>query len=369
MERIKHILKGRVVPFAAAAAAAVSAFFTPPSAAYLGYIDFRVLALLFCLMLVVAGFQKTGFFDALALRVTSGVKSARTLRLGLVLLTFFSSMLITNDVALIAFVPFSISVLALSEQNKNIISVVVLQTVAANLGSMLTPVGNPQNLYLFSFYNIGAAEFFKLMAPPVALALFLIVPLALFGGGGRLSARYGENIKVDRPRFFLYALCFFICLLAVFRVADYRAALAVTAAVFLFSDKGLFKKVDYGLLATFLFFFIFTGNISSLAPVRAFLGALTEKSGLFTSAAVSQVISNVPAAVLLSGFTENYRELLLGTNIGGLGTLVASLASLISYKLYAKSEGARPAVYLAVFTAVNLGLLALLLAAAAYYWA
>ena len=334
--------------------ALASVALNPPSAAYLNYIDWRVLSLLFSLMAVVAGLQECGVFAVLAQRLLSGERRMHFVTLVLVLLPFFVSMLVTNDVALITFVPFAVLVLGLIGRTERLIYIVVLQTIAANLGSMATPVGNPQNLYLYANYELTAGQFFSVMLPLslVSLAGLSVAALCVKPEGIRVS--FAAKAEIQAPaRLGLMAGLFVLCLLSVFRVLPYPALLAVVLAAMLIFDRPLFRKVDYGLLATFFCFFLFAGNVGACPPIHDAIAAAMEGRTALTAGLASQVISNVPAAVLLSGFTADWRGLLIGTNVGGLGTPIASLASLISLKGYLKSPGARPGRYLLVFTAAN----------------
>ena len=350
----------------AAVCAVASMGLNPPSAAYLNYIDWRVLALLFCLMAVVAGFQQCGVFGVLAQRLLAGERRMRFVTLTLVLLPFFASMLVTNDVALITFVPFAILVLGLIGRTERLIYVVVLQTIGANLGSMATPVGNPQNLFLYADYELTAGAFFSLMLPLTLISLVGLVVAALCVKPEGIRVTFAERVEIRSPgRMGLMALLFVLCLLSVFRVLPWLALLAIVVSGMVIFDRPLFKQVDYGLLATFFCFFLFAGNIGACAPVREGLTQVMAQNTALTSGVASQVISNVPAAVLLSGFTDDWRGLLLGTNIGGLGTPIASLASLISLKAYLKAPGARAGRYLLVFTLAN-GIALLILAGSAF---
>lgn len=306
-------------------------------------------------MAVVKGFQKIGIFEVVSQKFVSGASNTRGLCLSLILLCFFSSMLITNDVALITFVPFSILVLELTGQTEHLITVTALQTIAANLGSMLTPVGNPQNLYLYTFYSMGIPEFMKITLPISAVSLILIIISALFIRGNNINVEFKEKMKISsKNRLFLSIFLFAMCLLSVFHILNHFILLAIVIAGIFISDKKIFKELDYGLLATFVCFFIFVGNLSQISAVKSALSSLISGNELIWSIILSQFISNVPAAVLLSGFTSNGKTLLLGTNIGGLGSLVASLASLISYKLYIKEPSAKPGKYLLIFTILNI---------------
>ena len=350
----------------AAVCAAASMALNPPSAAYLNYIDWRVLTLLFCLMAVVAGLQECGVFAVLAQRLLAGERRMRFVTLALVLLPFFVSMLVTNDVALITFVPFAVLVLGLIGRMERLIYVVVLQTIAANLGSMATPVGNPQNLYIYANYELSAGQFFSAMLPLTLVSLVGLTVACLCVKPEGIRVTFAEKAEIRSPgHLILMILLFVLCLLSVFRVLPYPALLPVVLAGMLIFERSLFHKVDYGLLATFFCFFLFAGNVGACGPVREVLTRIMEQNTALASGVSSQIISNVPAAVLLSGFTTDWHGLLLGTNIGGLGTPIASLASLISLKAYLKSPGARLGRYLLVFTVANVVALAVLVGSVA----
>ena len=360
MSTIRTFIKREPVLLIAALAALVSCFFVPPDAAYIDYLDLRTLALLYCLMAVVAGLRQAGLFSQLAHVVCEKAANVRMIGLLLVLLSFFSAMLITNDVALLTFVPFAVVVLGMADRKKELILIVVLQTAAANLGSMLTPVGNPQNLYLYSRYDLGLGDFFRITFPVWLLSLLLVSAACFLLPGGKLETFLGERPGVDRRGLWLYLSLFAVCILTVLRVIDWSIMLAAVAAVLLIFDRKTLLKADFMLLLTFVAFFIFAGNLARIEAVSRWLRGLMSGREYLVSLLTSQIISNVPAALLLSGFTDNAQALLLGVNVGGLGTPIASLASLISLKLYAHSEHAHPGRYLLVFTLVNLLLLALL---------
>ncbi len=345
-----------MVFLAAALLALVSMFFVRPSAAYIDYIDFRVLALLFCLMMIVAGLTKIGLFECLGRSLLKRAADTRKLSLILVLLCFFSSMLITNDVALITFVPFAVMIYSMAGQQKHLIPVVVMQTIAANLGSMMTPIGNPQNLYLYSQFSLSGTEFIRIMGLPTLFSLALIVLVLMLGKKTPIRVELEDSTaeqKLPRKQLLIYSALFLLCLATVLHLIPYWIVLLIVAAVVAVVDWRLFAKVDYFLLLTFVGFFVFIGNMGNIPAVRQFLEQIIFGRELITGILASQCISNVPAAILLSGFTQNYHPLLLGVNIGGLGTLIASLASLISYKFYAASEGASKGTYMVYFTGMN----------------
>lgn len=364
-QKTAAFFKQETVLCIAALLAVISMFFVPPGPAYIDYIDFRVLALLFCLMLVVAGLQDIGAFKSLGVKLLSGVKSTRQLCLILVLLCFFTSMFITNDVALITFVPFAVMMLETADQTRLMIPVTALQTIAANLGSMLTPIGNPQNLYLYTAFSIPILDFLSDMLPLTLLAFIMLIAFTFLQKNSFLSVTSpGDLEPVPARKLLTYLALFAVCLCCVVRVLPWQAMLALLIAAVFLIDKKLFKKADYLLLLTFVCFFVFIGNMKQLPAVSSLLRSLLKGNELLFGIAASQVISNVPAAILLSGFTENVRALLYGVNVGGLGTLIASLASVISYRAYGASKGASKGAYLKTFTLYNIIFLAILTAAA-----
>lgn len=372
MNRIFAFFKKETVLCVSFILAAASMFIVPPDGNYWGYIDFRTLAILFCLMSVMAGLQKIGVFDWVAKKLLGHVKSGHSLVLTLVLLCFFSSMFITNDVALITFVPFTFIVLNMlgdGQKDRLLLPVVVLQTIAANLGSMLTPLGNPQNLYLYGKAGLSIYEFLMLMLPYTLLSLVLLVVWSIIQGRvcpqipklGEATAQQGlsHGKKAVYP-LVVYLMLFLLCLLTVGRILPWQAAFFAVLIMVFAVDRQVFVKVDYSLLFTFICFFIFIGNVGRIPAFRDFLQGMIAGREVYTAVIVSQVISNVPAALLLSGFTENFAGLIIGTNLGGLGTLIASMASLISYKYVAKEASGRKSKYILLFTAGNIFFLALL---------
>lgn len=343
--------------------AVASMLFVRPDAGYVEYVDLRVLALLFGLMLLVKGFQSIGLFDLLIGKAFGGVKTARRLTQLLVLMCFFTSMLITNDVALITFVPFGLMALSLCGQEKRAIPVVVLETIAANLGSMATPIGNPQNLYLYSVSGMGLGEFFSAVLPVAAVSLVLLMLATLVVPAEPIRMRLEQkNARMPRAELAAYVVLFAVNLLVVFRVLHWAVALVATIlGVIVLRRPKLLAQVDYALLLTFIGFFVFVGNLGRIEMISSWLATMLAGRELLVSALLSQVLSNVPAAILLSGFTEKLHLLLIGVNVGGLGTLIASMASLISYKIYAAQPGAEKTKYMLTFTVWNvIGLVVLL---------
>lgn len=363
--RIKAFIQKETVLCIAALCAAATMLLVPPDKEYWGYIDFRVLCLLLCLMGVVAGFKSVGAFRWLTDQLLRRIRSGRVLGVTLVLLPFFSSMLVTNDVALLVFIPFTLGLLAQLDCEKAVIPVAVLQTVAANLGSMATPVGNPQNLYLYAAYELGAGEFFSVVLPLTDISLLVLTAVSAPILPGTLPKQETGTAQLGSIRKLLaYAALFVLCLLTVFRIVPYPAATVAVVACLMILDRSLIREIDFMLLATFVCFFIVSENLGRIDAVSGFLQELLRRSTLLTAVGASQVISNVPAAVLLAGFTDQWQEMLAGVNIGGLGTPIASLASLITLKLYLRWPGAKIGRFLTVFIAANLVGLAILLPAA-----
>lgn len=390
LNKLVDFVKKEAVLCVALVLAVLSAILVPPGREYLDYIDFRTLAVLLCLMAVMAGLQGLGIFQKIARFLLSKVKSYRAVMLVLVLLCFFFSMVITNDVALITFVPFTFTVLGMLGQQareRYIIPVVVLQTAAANLGSMLTPIGNPQNLYLYGQAGISVGRFLWLMLPYTVVSLVVIVIwcLCLKGPKGELTLDFVEadraqaedmqdrntqgrqgafgqskGHKSTSAQLYIYLALFIVCLLAVAHILPYQVMLVIVLLVILVMDVKVLGRVDYSLLLTFVGFFIFIGNMGRIPAFSTFLRDVIVGNEVYTAILSSQVISNVPAALLLSGFTTDYGALIVGTNLGGLGTLIASMASLISYKYIAGDSNCNKGKYFIYFTLVNICILTIL---------
>lgn len=369
--KIVDFVKKEAVLCISALLAFITVFFVPPDAEYIGYINFRVLGLLFSLMAVVSGLRGLYVFDRTAAALAKKCGSMRSLVLVLTSLCFFSSMLITNDVALITFVPLAINVLAITGGENYIIYTVVLQTVAANMGSMLTPMGNPQNLYLVDFYSMSMGEFFSAALPVCALSGIILLLLHIPIEPKRIEPKIENSFgAVNKRLLHMYVLLGMLAFAAVFNIVSdklYIVLTAVTLVCVMLFDRAALKKVDWFLLLTFVMFFIFVGNAARIEQVRCFIGSLARGREILAGALSSQVISNVPAAVMLSSFTDNGRGLMLGVDIGGLGTPVASLASLISYRLYAAAPKARRGRYMLVFLGINFALLAVLLSVCIFF--
>lgn len=364
MKSIVNFFKKEAVLCISGVLAVISCFIVPPSEAYAGYIDLRVLILLFCLMLVVAGIRQTGAFTVICEALLKKFRSIKAIGLVLVLLSFFMSMLLTNDVTLVTIVPFTLLMfdkIAGEKKARAEIVLLVLETAAANLGSMLTPMGNPQNLYLYSKFDLSISEFFGIIFPYSALSLILLTG-SVFVFLPKLSTEKPEGSSKIQGRIkpILFVLLFAANMLTILRILDDKILLAIVVAAVLIADRKLFLQADYSLLLTFVFFFIFVGNLGSIPALSESLQRILQGNEVWISVALSQVISNVPAAILLSGLSDNVNGLLIGTNLGGLGTLIASMASLITYKFYAGAKGSSPKKYILVFTAFNVCCLAAL---------
>ena len=354
MTRIKNFIKNEIVLILSFVLAVISAFFVTPNMGYFEYIDFRTLGLLFCLMAVMSGLNSMGVFKFIAEKLLSKVKSISGLSLILGLLCFFSSMVITNDVALITFMPFTITALKLSGKTDKLIWIITIETVAANLGSMLTPIGNPQNLYLFSAFNMSLGDFIVTILPYALLSFILVIISCFVVGKGEINSNSQENkYNFSKIHIFVFISLFILSLLTVFRVIPYIITVVITIIVLLLADRKTILKVDYSLLFTFVCLFIFIGNLGEIKPISDFLKNIVNGNEVIVGVVSSQVFSNVPAAILLSKFTENARDLLIGVNLGGLGTLIASMASLISFKFVAK-EKVNMGKYILTFTIVNI---------------
>ena len=361
MKEIVKFIKSEMIFVVSIILAVVSAFFVTPNKEYVEYIDFKVLAILFCMMLVVEGLSRTGFFFMLMKNMLKITKDIRSLIFVLVAITFFSSMFITNDVALITFVPYSIMVLRKVKMEKYLIYVISLLTIAANLGSMVLPMGNPHNLYLYSVSDMSMMDFMKVILPYTVLSFVLLAVASFVIKGHKVVLNEENNTMLDKKKFALILVEFIICILVVVKVVPYQIALVVICAMVFILDKSIFKKADYILLVTFVMFFIFVGNVKNISVISDVLSGITKGNELIVSVLASQVISNVPASILLAGFTNNMKELIIGLNFGGLGTLIASMANLISYKIYAREDDAKTGKYIMVFSGICILFLACLI--------
>ena len=354
MHRASSFLRQNVVMLVALAAAVVTCFIVPPDKAYLDYFDIKTLTCLFCVLAVVCALKNIQFFYILAKKIVQCFRNARMAILALVYITFIGSMLIANDMALLTFLPLGYLVLSSTGKQKYMAFTFVIQNIAANLGGMLTPFGNPQNLYLYTKFAIPTGEFMQIMLLPFVVSVVLITVCCLFFVKPEPLEVADEKVRLPFWRTALYLALFVLAIAIVFRSIPYWIGLIIIPAVLIFVDRNALKMVDYPLLLTFVFFFVFAGNMARIELVRGIFSGLLEKSTLLFSILSCQFISNVPSAILLSQFTDNYRELLLGVNIGGVGSLIASLASLITFREYTSHNPGKTGYYMRVFTLLNL---------------
>ncbi len=361
MEKLKNFAKENIVVLIAAAAAIITSFIVPPDAEYLGYFDFKTLTCLFCVLAVVCALRNIRFFYTMAKAIVRRFKTTKSAILALVYITFIGSMLIANDMALLTFLPLGYFVLHTTGKEKYLAFTFIMQNIAANLGGMLTPFGNPQNLYLYSKFKIPDLEFVSIMFLPFIIAIVLITACCLIFVKSEPLVIEEKAASLPKARTAIYLVLFAFSILIVFQGIPYWWGLIIIPLAILLLDRLALAQVDYGLLLTFVFFFIFSGNMSRIEAVRDFFSYLLEQNTLVFSALSCQVISNVPSAILLSQFTENYRELLLGVNIGGAGTLIASLASLITFKEYTKQDPKHTLGYIVKFSAYNFAFLIILI--------
>ena len=350
---IASFIKSNAVLCIAFLVAAITTVIVPPDAQYIEYFDFRTLTCLFCTLAVICALKNIKFFTILAEKIVAFTGNMRTSAIALIYITFIGSMLIANDMALLTFLPLGYFVLHCTSNEKHMAKLFVLQNISANLGGMLTPFGNPQNLYLYSYFNIPTGEFMGIMAIPFAVSVALITLSCLLFPKTELSLNARTNGTIIRKKTAYYLFFFVLSILIVFRVIPYYIGLPVILLAILYADRSALKKVDYALLFTFVFFFIFAGNMARIPAVNELMNVLLEKNTLLFSTLSCQFISNVPSAVLLSHFTTDYKSLLLGVNIGGTGTLIASLASLITFKSYLSYNKGAAKHFIAVFSAFN----------------
>ena len=359
-KKFLYFIKSNAVMCIAFLAAVITSFIIPIDKEYLDYFDYKTLTCLFCVLAVVCALKNINFFYILARKVVQLFKTARISILVLVYITFIGSMLIANDMALLTFLPLGYFVLTTTGKEKYMAFTFIMQNIAANLGGMLTPFGNPQNLYLYSKYNIPNLEFMQIMAPPFILSVILITICCIVFVKSEPLELKDEKIELNPKRTVLYLILFAFSIAIVFRGIPYWIGLIVIPAVLIFADRNALKMVDYGLLFTFVFFFIFAGNMARIDAVRNLFSVLLNKSTLLFSVLSCQVISNVPSAILLSQFTQNYSELLVGVNIGGVGTLISSLASLITFREYVKHNPGKTGYYIGMFSLFNFSFLIIL---------
>ena len=362
VDKFLHFLSKNTVMVVALSAALITCLIIPIDQEYIGYFDIKTLTCLFCVLAVVCALKNISFFYILAQKIVTSCRNARLSILVLVYITFIGSMLIANDMALLTFLPLGYFVLGTTGKTKYMAFTFIMQNIAANLGGMLTPFGNPQNLYLYTKFQIPTGEFMTIMVIPFALSVALITICCLIFVKPEPMVLNQAAQKLPIKRTALYLALFVLAIAIVFRGIPYWIGLIVIPAVLIFADRKALKMVDYPLLLTFVFFFVFAGNMARIGVVRMLFSWLMEKSTLLFSTLSCQVISNVPSAILLSQFTDNYRDLLIGVNIGGVGTLIASLASLITFREYTNHAPEKSKSYILLFSAFNFAFLIILTA-------
>lgn len=362
-QKVVKLVKSETILVISVLLAIVSCFFIPPDKQYFSYIKIDTLLLLFGLMAVMAGLKELGFFRSVGIKLLKSVRTETGIVVVLVLLCFFSSMIVTNDVALITFVPFALLVLNMANLEKLICLTVTLQTLAANLGSMATPIGNPHNLYLYTLSKMTLQQFMRITLPYGILAFVLLIGVVIVAYRKKKVGVFADiqAPDLDHRRLTLYLVLLGVCLLSVAQVINTKVMFLVILAVILVEDKSLLKKVDYCLIITFIGFFVFIGNMSRFPALHEMIARIIKGHEALTAIVTSQVISNVPATLLLADFSNHWKALIVGTNLGGLGTLIASMASLISYKKVAESNPSLRKRYLWVYTLTNVAFLAVFL--------
>ena len=361
LPKLLSFVKNNVVMCVALLAAAVTSVIVPIDSEYLGYIDLKTISCLYSVLAVVCALKNIKFFYTLAQKIVELFKNARLCVVALVYITFIGSMFIANDMALLTFLPLGFFVLNSTNKQKYMAFTFIMQNIAANLGGMLTPFGNPQNLYLYTKFNIPNGEFMSIMALPFIVSIAVITLCCIVFVRPEPLEIKGEKVRLPLGKTMLYLALFALSIAIVFRSIPYQIGVVVITTVLLIADKTALKKVDYPLLFTFVFFFIFAGNMARIHAVQNVFSYLLGKSTLLFSTLSCQVISNVPSAILLSQFTDNYADLLIGVNIGGAGTLIASLASLITFREYTKHNPNKAVSYIKQFSAFNFGILFILI--------
>jgi len=366
-EKIFNFIKSEVVLCVAIILAIITCFFVPVDKEYLGYFDWNTLVLLFCMLAVVAGLKSTNVFELISRKMIGLFHTRRAVIYSLVFGTFFFDMIVANDMSLITFLPLTYIVLHSTKNDKYLAFTFIMQTIAANMGGMITPYGNPQNLYLYSYYNIPTSEFFGILFVQAVSVAILLYICCSFIHNEPLKLRKNSKIIISKNKLYIYAVLFILVILGIFRVLPYMLILTIVMLTIVITDIKRLKNVDYGLLATFFVFFIFSGNIARIPEIKDFISNIVVKNTLLAGIVSCQFISNVPTAIFLSKFTTNYKELLISVNIGSLGILISSLASLITLKEFLKHQPKNFWKYLGMFTVFNTMFLIVLLLITSMY--
>lgn len=352
-DKILGFVKKEVVLSIAIIAAIITMFFVPIDKEYLEYFEVKTLIALFCMLAVVAGLKDTNVFELVSRKLIALFKTRRAVIYCLIYGTFFFDMIVANDMSLITFLPLTYLVLHKTGNDKYLGYTFILQTIAANMGGMITPHGNPQNLFLYSYYNIPTLEFIGVLLPQAIAVAALLFVAVLFVKNEPLELKNDEKFELKKKELIIYGILFAVVILTIFRVIPHEVTLGIVALTVLFTDYRRFKEVDYALLATFCVFFVFSGNMARIEAIKNALGGFVGENTLLTGILSCQFMSNVPTAIFLSRFTGEYRELLVAVNIGSLGIIISSLASLITLKEYLKHQPQNFKKYMGMFTLVN----------------
>lgn len=360
-ENVIGFLKQEVVLVVAILLAIITMFFVPIDKEYLNYFDYNTLICLFSMLTVVAGLKSTNVFELVSRKMIGLFHTRRTVIYALVFGTFFFDMIVANDMSLITFLPLTYIVLHSTKNDKYLAFTFIMQTIAANMGGMITPYGNPQNLYLYSYYNIGITEFFGILIFQSMVVALLLYICCSFISKEPLKLRRKSKIILGKKELYTYIVLFILVILSIFRVLPYTLTSGIVLITVLLLDRKRFKQVDYALIATFCVFFVFSGNIARIPEIKEMIQRIVVENTLVAGIVSCQFISNVPTAIFLSKFTNNYRELLISVNIGSLGILISSLASLITLKEFLKHQPKNFWKYLGMFTFFNTVFLIVLL--------
>ena len=367
MKPIISFLKKEPMLVVSVAAAVIALFITPPSAKLLSDIDWHTLATLFMMLTVLEGFKSENIFRPL-LKLAGGIKSMVLLSLFLVFSVFFSSMFVTNDVSLIIFVPLTIILFRAGDKEKYILPVITMENIAAIRGSLLTPFGSPQNLFVYGKSGVSAFRFVQYMFPIWIISALLLVAfvLALYCRNIRQRTGVsdmsftGEWVKEEKIHRIAYLSVFAVVLWTIVSRTSIWAWVAIGVAIAVFIiDRGILLKTDYVLLLTFLCFFVFSSSIASNAAISAFLSKAVADNEYVWSILLSQVISNVPASIVLYPFARNVGALIYGLDTAGLCSLIGSLASVINYRIYVREYPGNGGKFVRAFTLISLGFFAL----------
>ncbi len=336
MNKVLKFFKNNIIFTIVVVIAAISCFFVPFDKGYLDYFEWNTLACIFLLLLIIAGFANIQFFEKVARIIVKRFKNTRSVIMCLIFVTYVSALINANDMSLLTFLPLAYIVLKYTNNQRYIAFTFIMQNIASNLGGMLVPTGNPQNLYIFSFYKMSLWEFLKIMALPTLMALVLIVIVCMFVKKEPLTYVDNTNNKLNVKKSIIYGVLYLITLLVVLRVIPWWIAMIVIVIAMAICDWKSFLMVDYTVPLTFVCFFIFSGNMARIPAITNLMESFVDKYTYLTAYISCNLISNVPTAVLLSKFTNNYAHLLVSVNVASLGIIFSSLSGVIALKEYTK---------------------------------